>query len=368
MATTSKTPTPKSADAAGGPESAAPSAASVPVVKTAVSGLLMGIANLIPGVSGGTMILAMGLYTAFIDSVADVTALRITRRSLVFLGVLGAFTLLSIKVLAGVILYLLFHHSAVMYALFIGMTLGGAPLLWRSIGRAGPAVGVAFAISFTLMLGLKSAQHTQAPAGGSEHTEPRSATLATMAKDVGVGTVAATTMVLPGISGSLVLLLLGQYERVVAAVDALSPQALEPLRVLVPVGVGAVLGVVALSNALKLLLHRFQRVTLAVLLGLLVGSVMLLWPFGRAPSEKAMRGRSVAELVHFAERHGVPMDSVGAHEAAVSRLLAQWDQRTVSDYAPVTVLSATAAAVGGFMVTFMLSRRGQSLGSGASRT
>ena len=100
-------------------------------VRAGIAGLLMGIANLIPGVSGGTMILAMGLYEEFIDSIADLTALRFSRRRIVFLGIIGLSAAGAILGLAGVILYLLFHHTIAMFALFIGLTLGGAPLLFK---------------------------------------------------------------------------------------------------------------------------------------------------------------------------------------------------------------------------------------------
>ena len=216
-------------------------------LRTAVAGVLMGVANLIPGVSGGTMILAVGLYGEFIDSVAEITALRFSVRRVVFLGVLGVFVAMTIKGLAGVVLYLLFHHAIAMYSLFIGMTLGGVPLLMRSLQRPGVGGGVAVSAGVLLMILI---------ALGRQYASVPQNTVV----DVVAGVVAATTMVLPGISGSYMLLIMGQYDRVVGAVDRLD------FSIIVPVGIGAVAGIVVLSNALKYLLHHYQRVTLCFLL------------------------------------------------------------------------------------------------------
>jgi putative membrane protein len=176
------------------------------MIRTAIAGVLMGIANLIPGVSGGTMILAMGLYQEFIDSVADVTALRITVRRVVFLGLVVVFAGGSIVVLAGVILYLLFHYPEAMFALFIGLTLGGAPLLFRELRPLRADAVVAIAIGLALMVGIALL--------GTGGGYPQNT-----AMDFVSGVVGSTTMVLPGISGSYMLLVLGQYDRIVGAVD-----------------------------------------------------------------------------------------------------------------------------------------------------
>jgi putative membrane protein len=332
----------------------------VPVSKSIVAGILMGVANLIPGVSGGTMILVMGIYQEFIESVADITAFRFSRRRIVFLGVVGVSAAVSIKGLAGVILYLLFHHSALMYALFVGMTLGGAPLLARSVGGLNARSVMATLTGLGLMVWIATLKP------GGEGTQ-------SALVDGLVGVVAATTMVLPGISGSYILLVLGQYERVVGAVRDLD------FGVLIPVAVGAVFGVVALSHALKYLLSRFQRETVGFLLGILLGSVIGLWPFGRAPSEKTLAEQSMVNLRSYADRVGIAIpdmssdgsspdgtssEDVSSEERLAVYLCDHWDARSVDDYAPGTVLLAGMGFFGGFVATFMLSRRRGSTESG----
>ncbi len=317
--------------------SPAPSALSGPVgvARTIVGGVLMGIANLIPGISGGTMILAMGLYTEFIDSVADVSRFQFSPRRIAFLAVVGAAAGTAIFGLAGLILYLLFHYSTAMYALFIGLTLGGAPKL-ASMLRPTIAAWIATAGGIALMAGIALLK-----TGGM----PQNTIM-----DVVAGLVGATTMVLPGISGSYMLLVLDQYDRVIGAIHD------RDFRIIIPVGIGAVVGIVALSNALKFLLHRHKTVTIGFLLGMLLGSVLGLWPFGREPREKLLDGRQPTELRAFAAKHSIP-GVEGAGDGALRALIVEnWKDRQVDDYAPAAIATASAMLLVGFAATFVLAR------------
>lgn len=322
-------------------------------VRAILAGWLMGIANLIPGVSGGTMILALGLYEEFINSVAELTALRFSVRRVVFLGLVAAAAASAIFLLAGLILYLLFHHTAAMLALFIGLTLGGAPLLWRELHPLRADAWISIAIGLGAMIALNFAKQ-----GGW----PQNA-----AMDLVSGVVGATTMVLPGVSGSYVLLLIDQYDRVVGAIDDLK-QALRgadrslltsALWIVTRVGVGAVVGIVLLSNLLKWLLRRHHRATVGVLLGILVGAVFGLWPFGRAPSEKALERRSLQELRVFAARWEVPdVAGYAAVEPLAAHIAEHWNERGVRTVSTREIGIALVMIVAGFATTFALARLG----------
>jgi len=112
----------------------------------AIGGTLMGLANLVPGVSGGTMLLAAGVYPAFITAIAEVTTLRFRPRSLVLLGSVVAAAGIVILLMAGAVKGLVRDHRWIMYSLFIGLTLGGVPLLWRMARPATPSLFAAAAI------------------------------------------------------------------------------------------------------------------------------------------------------------------------------------------------------------------------------
>jgi len=329
-----------------------PAAAKAPgLLRTAAAGVLMGIANLIPGVSGGTMILAMGVYEEFIESVADVTALRFSWRRVVFLLVIGGCAAGSILLLAGVILYLLFRHASAMYALFIGLTLGGAPLLASMLRPIRADVVLATVVGLGLMVGVVLLKE----GGRLPHN---------VGMDFVNGVVGSTTMVLPGISGSYMLLVMDQYERVVGAVDDLKG-SLWPvnggllgasLAILVPVGIGAVLGIVGLSNLLKYLLHRYHRVTVGVLLGILLGSVLGLWPFGRTPSEKALERRPAGELREFATGWQIAGVEQVTDADLAEHIRASWGTRGRRGYSVGEVGAAVGLVAAGFAATYLVSR------------
>jgi len=252
--------------------------------RCAIGGVLMGLANLVPGISGGTMLLAAGVYPAFINAIAELTTLRIRLRPIFTLAAIAGSAGLAILLLAGAMKTLVIEQRWAMYSLFIGLTLGGVPLVWRLARPATPAVWLSAALSFALMALMSlEADGRNGEAGG--------VLLLFVAGLAGAG-----AMILPGVSGGYLLLLLGQYEPILGAIDDLKTGllgedgsgfdlslVLQSAEVVVPVGVGVVLGVVGVSNLLKWLLERYEKATLGVLLGLLVGAVVGLYPF-RTPT------------------------------------------------------------------------------------
>ncbi len=310
----------------------------------AVGGVLMGIANLIPGVSGGTMILAVGIYEEFIASVAEISSLRFSWRRIVFLGLVFAFAGVSIFFLSGVILSLLLWRAPMMFALFIGLTLGGAPLLIKMIGKVSATSTAGTVFGIALMVGIVVARDYAAM--------PRSTTM-----DVVSGVVGSTTMVLPGISGSYMLLILDQYDRVVGAVADLKDRNFKAFRIIGPVGIGAVIGIVGLSNLLKYLLRKHKDATLGVLLGMLLGSVIGLWPFDKAPQPKALERCTETQLTEFADLVGI--EGVGENEGVESKatfITEQWESRKNSDFNSKNIAMASIMFIAGFICTLLLGR------------
>jgi putative membrane protein len=270
--------------------------------RSVVGGILMGLANLVPGISGGTMLLAAGIYTDFIDAVAEVTTFRFRKRSVVVLLTVAAAAAGAIILLAGVVKNLVIDHRWLMYSVFIGLTLGGIPVIWKLIRRPTRAVWVGAAVGFALMAALAIVQQRQLGAD----TDGVSGTFM-----LGVAGVAgASAMILPGVSGGYLLLVLGQYIPILTAIDTLKEglRSGDPhtviavvVAVVLPVGIGVLVGIVAVSNLLRLLLHKYEKVTLGILLGLLLGAVVGLWPFqqGVAPDVgDTFKGRTLtAELL-----------------------------------------------------------------------
>lgn len=250
------------------------------VVRGVMGGTLMGLANLVPGISGGTMLLASGVYTLFINAIAEVSTFRFRLRSMVVLGSVVASAGIAILLLAGLVKSMVVDHRWVMYSIFIGLTLGGIPVIWKMIRQATRAVWGGAACGFVVMGALACVQQMQLGADSSG--------AAGMVMLFVAGVAGASAMILPGVSGGYLLLVLGQYVPILSAIDnfkqALTGGELDAairigLSVGLPVGVGVVVGVVGVSNLIRACLGRFEKATLGVLLGLLLGAVVGLWPF-----------------------------------------------------------------------------------------
>lgn len=268
----------------------------VPVARAVMAGVLMGMANLVPGISGGTMLVACGVYRRFIDAVSDFSRLRPSKQAGLLLALIVAGAASAIAGCAGLIHWALVEHRWVMYSLFIGLTLGGAPILWRMARPLRADVMAGLVVGAAVMGLMVYLQETGA--GGAGLSGPGWLLFG--------GIAGASAMILPGISGAFLLLLLGQYETIIgsvkSAVAALSRADLGALMaemwVIVPVGIGVLLGIAAVSNVLKWVMHRYERPTIGVLLGLLVAAPAGLYPFreGVPPAVgDTIKGRLVTE-------------------------------------------------------------------------
>jgi putative membrane protein len=250
------------------------------VVRCTLGGVLMGLANLVPGISGGTMLLAAGVYPAFIGAIAELSTLHFRMRSLISLGVIAGTAALAILLLAGTMKALVIEQRWIMYSLFIGLTFGGVPLVWRMARPATPGLVAGGVVAFAAMCAMQFG--LGGTGGGGANT------LLLLLS----GLAGASAMILPGVSGGYLLLLLGQYEPILGSIDQVKTgllgsagQAadfalvLDAMTVVVPVGIGVVIGIVGVSNLLRWLLRRHPKPTLGALLGLLFGAVVGLFPF-----------------------------------------------------------------------------------------
>lgn len=313
-------------------------------VRSAIGGTLMGLANLVPGISGGTMLLAAGVYPRFIKAIAEITTLKFRAASLLVLGVVVACACAAIVLLAGPVKGLVVAHRWIMYSLFIGLTLGGVPVVWRLIRTATPGVWAGAVVGF---LGMAALALAQAQGSGSSASNDGFIMMFV------AGVAGASAMILPGVSGGYLLLVLGTYVPILGGIDAFKEAlkggdinaAMGPFgSVVLPVGIGVVIGVVVVSNVLGRLLERFEKPTLGVLLGLLVGAVVGLWPFQRgvAPAiGSTFKGRMVTEEI-------------------LAELKPEKFPTEFFDPTTGQVLGALGMMVLGFLITALVARLGQS--------
>ena len=312
-------------------------------------GVLMGLANLVPGISGGTMLLAAGVYPQFIGGVAEITTFRFRLRSIVLLAAVAVGALAAIIGLAGPVKDLVVDHRWIMYSLFIGLTLGGVPVIWRLLKRlSGPAV-----IAAICGIAIMAVMAFLRPHGGGATEDAHPYLLYSLA-----GLAGAAAMVLPGVSGGYLLLVLGQYVAILSAI-ALARDGVgdrdwaavgQAMHVIIPVGIGVLAGIVGVSNLIKWLLDRFPRATLGFLLGLVLGAVLGLWPFqqGVAPEVGSIfRG----DLVALVDGQLV-METTG-------RSIAPEDYRTAF-FAPLWwhIFASLAIIAGGFLASTLIAHIG----------
>ena len=237
----------------------------------ALKGCAMGMADVVPGVSGGTIAFISGIYEELLDSIRSVNATALKLLLKLRLGefwrhINGSFLLpvllgiaIAIFSLARLMTYLLTYHPIAIWSFFFGLIVASALLVARQIGHwnvrtvAACLVGVAAAWWITI------ATPTETPD--------------TWWFIMLSGAIAICAMILPGISGAFILLLLGKYQFIMQAVGDLN------IPVIVIFVVGAVAGIISFSHLLSWLLKHWHDVTVAVLMGFMVGSLNKVWPW-----------------------------------------------------------------------------------------
>lgn len=246
-----------------------------------VRGFAVGAIDLVPGVSGGTIALVLGIYERLIKSIkAGSSALgSLVRLDLAgfrrwlgeiewgFIIPLVAGILLAVVSLAHVISDLLLKQPVAMAALFTGLVIGSGLVAWGLLKEAAPVhVWIALAVGVVafVLLGLGT--------GTTEDTVSQVADPALWAF-FGAGAIAICAMILPGISGSFILILLGMYAPTLDAVKN------RDVVVVLVFGIGTVVGLALFSQFLQWALTKHHDVVLAGLIGLMGGSLRILWPW-----------------------------------------------------------------------------------------
>ena len=244
------------------------------IIQDILRGVVIGLANIIPGVSGGTMMVSMGIYDTIINCIN--TLFKDFKRCVRILWPYALGMVLGILGLAKVITFLLERYPLQTNLAFIGLIFGGLPIIVHKIRgeKKGVAGAIGFVLAFALVIGL------QIVGEGDGHDAALTFSLGQVVILFVIGVIASATMVIPGVSGSMMLMLLGYYNPVVGTVsrmlDALLGFNLAEIiaccGVLVPFGLGVVVGIFAVAKLIEVLLARFPGVTYCAILGLVVAS------------------------------------------------------------------------------------------------
>lgn len=236
-----------------------------------LSGVLMGAADVVPGVSGGTIAFILGVYERLINALSGVNKTSLTMlikgdfKGLwkhfdgTFLLFLGAGIVTSIFLLAGLITHLLAVYPSYLWSFFFGLILASAYFLinqitgfsWRHF--AGLAVGVAIGASLSLLV----------------PTQVNTSYVMVFFS----GMIAICAMILPGISGSFLLLMLGMYGFILSAIKSFD------VVVILVFAAGALIGLLTFSKILHYLLNHVRSMTLSFLTGVMLGALVKVWPW-----------------------------------------------------------------------------------------
>lgn len=219
--------------------------------KLIIKGIGVGIANLIPGVSGGTIALILGIYE---DLIAALRSINLRFLLPLSIGIIGAL-LAGAKVIPAVIE----NYPLVTQAFFCGLILASVREPFRHLekrGRIEFLIGLAgFLLAFVVV-------------GMTQSFSPTPSLVFIFI----CGFITTCAMILPGISGALILVLLGQYKTVLEALRDLE------IPIIVPFALGCLAGVLIFARFLSFLLHRYHSQTMAFLIGLMLGSLRAVWP------------------------------------------------------------------------------------------
>ncbi|MBO7571489.1 MAG: DUF368 domain-containing protein [Bacteroidales bacterium] len=242
-----------------------------------LKGVAMGVANVIAGVSGGTIALIVGIFERLINSLKS---FNFTAIKLLFTGKFKEFAkhtdfvflfevLLGIAVamisVAKLFKYLFENYPTYIWALFFGLLIASIFYVGKTIKKWNLWVIVAFIIGIGVSLLI---------AFGTTAQENDNFFYLVLC-----GAIGSSGMILPGISGSYILVLMGDYSLVINAIDMLTKNPMEAMKVIAPVMIGVVVGIIAFAHVLAWIFKHYHDMTISLLTGFIVGSLPIIWPW-----------------------------------------------------------------------------------------
>ncbi len=243
-------------------------------LKDICKGAVIGIANIIPGVSGGTMAVSMGIYDKLIHCITHL--FKEFKKSILFLLPIVIGAAVAIVACAFGLEYLFLKFPVPTNLLFVGLILGGLPAICKKV--KGSKVKAGHVIAFLLFFGLVV---MMAVIGEKEgNTADLSFNILNVLKLFLVGVIASATMVIPGVSGSMILVLIGYYNPILGEItgfiNALKefdvPLLLQGCGVLIPFGIGVVIGIFAIAKLIEIIFAKFPLYAFWAIIGLIVAS------------------------------------------------------------------------------------------------
>ena len=262
------------------------------MIKSILKGIVIGIANIVPGVSGGTMMVAMGIYDKLIHCITHLFSEF--KKSVMFVLPIAIGMVVAIAASSFVLSEMFEKIPIQTNLLFVGLILGGLPAILKKVKGSGkkgkdsrPKVGhiITLVLFFALVVGLAAMGESEGAAADLSFG------FVNVLKLLGVGVIASATMVIPGVSGSMILMLMGFYQPVLDAIKnfftalaALDMDGiLAGMGLLVPFGIGIVIGIFAIAKLVEIIFEKFPMYAYYAIIGLIVASPFAIYLMGSFP-------------------------------------------------------------------------------------
>ncbi len=255
------------------------------MIRMILKGVVIGIANIIPGVSGGTMAVSMGIYDKMIHAATHLLSEFKKSMQVLIPIIIGAG--IGVVALARIIEIMFEKVPFQTNLLFIGLIIGGLPAMAKKVKGKTVRLGhlLSFLLFFVLVAGLALVGEQEGAAADLSFS------LLNVIKLLGVGVVASATMVIPGVSGSMMLMLMGYYTPILTEINRFIDNLLdfniqgllEGCLVLVPFGIGVVVGIFAIAKVIEIIFEKFPEHAYWAIIGLIVASpiaILLMNSFG----------------------------------------------------------------------------------------
>lgn len=244
------------------------------MLKMILKGVVIGVANIIPGVSGGTMAVSMGIYDKIIHAATHLLSEFKKSMKLLIPILIGA--ALGLVVVARIIQMMFERVPFQTNLLFIGLILGGLPAMTKKV--KGQSIRLPHILScvlfFALVVGLAAMGETEGTAADLSFN------MINVVKLFGVGIIASATMVIPGVSGSMILMIMGYYNPVLSEINRFIdnlvkfnvPGLLDGCAILIPFGIGVVVGIFAIAKVIEIIFTKFPYLAYWAIIGLIIAS------------------------------------------------------------------------------------------------
>lgn len=240
----------------------------------AIYGMIVGVANIIPGVSGGTIAVILNIYDRLIGSVTHLK--KQFKESMLFLIPFGIGAAAGIFLFSRLLSYLLESFPMPTNFFFIGLIIGGIPMVYKKATetRFRPLSLIPFVIALCGILALTifgGSSETTADTAANTFTSLDFANIGYILYLVSGGAISAVAMLIPGVSGSMVMMIIGLYTSVLGAISRLD------IVFLIPVAIGIVIGVFGGAKLIEICLKKAPQATFFAIIGLMVGSLYAVW-------------------------------------------------------------------------------------------